>query len=125
MENAFVYFDPPYYVNGQRLYKNSFSATDHADIANCIIAGVDCPWVITYDAVSELKAIYANFPQICCTLNYSADNKGKGTEFIIFKAPQLIPTAVGQIKYLSRIASLPRSLSVLSARGSSLSRLLI
>lgn len=93
MGNAFVYFDPPYYVNGQRLYKNSFSATDHANIANYIIAKVDCPWVITYDDVSELQKIYTGFPQRRYTLNYSAANKGKGTELIIFGSPQLIPTA--------------------------------
>lgn len=92
IESAFVYFDPPYYINGQRLYKNSFSATDHANIANCIMEGANCPWIITYDDVPELKEIYAGFPQRCYTLNYSAANKGKGTELIIFRSPQLIPT---------------------------------
>lgn len=89
--SAFVYFDPPYYVNGQRLYKNSFSSADHANIANNITNGVDCPWIITYDDVPELKVIYAHFPQRCYTLTYSAANKGKGSELIIFKSPQLIP----------------------------------
>ncbi len=91
IENAFVYFDPPYYINGQRLYKNSFSATDHAGIAKCIMEGANCPWIITYDNVPELKKIYAGFPQRCYSLNYSAANKGKGTELIIFRSPQLIP----------------------------------
>ena len=58
-EHAFVYFDPPYYENGQRLYKNFFSPTDHFDIAQSIITGVNCPWVITYDDVPELRKIYA------------------------------------------------------------------
>lgn len=100
IENAFVYFDPPYYINGKRLYKNFFSATDHANIANCIMEGAHCPWVITYDNVPALKEIYAGFPQRCYRLNYSAANKGKGTELIIFKSPQLIPKKEAIQKYM-------------------------
>lgn len=91
-ENAFIYFDPPYYENGQRLYKNFFSHTDHADIAQSIITGVDCQWIITYDDVPELREIYADYTQCRYNLNYSAANKGKGSEIIIFKSPYLLPT---------------------------------
>lgn len=90
-DNAFVYFDPPYYINGQRLYKNSFLPSDHINIANSIVNGVNCPWIITYDDVPELKTIYAAFPKKCYTLNYSAANKGSGSELIIFKSEQLVP----------------------------------
>lgn len=91
--NAFVYFDPPYYENGQRLYKNFFSPTDHADIAHSIINGVECPWVITYDDVPELREIYSDFVQRQYNLNYSAANKGKGSEIIIFKDSDLLPSS--------------------------------
>lgn len=90
--HAFVYFDPPYYKNGQRLYKNFFSPTDHADIAQRIVNGVNCPWVITYDDVPELREIYSNFVQRRYNLNYSVANKGKGSEIIIFKSSDLLPT---------------------------------
>ena len=89
--NAFVYFDPPYFENGQRLYKNFFSPTDHTDIALSIINGVNCPWVITYDDVPELRGIYSDFVQRRYNLNYSAANKGKGSEIIIFKDSYLLP----------------------------------
>lgn len=89
--NAFVYFDPPYFENGQRLYKNFFSPTDHTDIALSIINGVNCPWVITYDDVPELRGIYSNYVQRRYNLNYSAANKGKGSEIIIFKDFYLLP----------------------------------
>lgn len=92
-EHAFVYFDPPYYENGQRLYKNFFSPTDHFDIAQSIINGVNCPWVITYDDVPELRKIYAGFEQRQYNLNYSAANKGKGSEIIIFKSHNLLPSS--------------------------------
>lgn len=91
--NAFVYFDPPYYENGQRLYKNFFSPTDHANIASAIINGVNCPWIITYDDVPELRRIYSGFVQRRYNLNYSAANKGKGSEIIIFKDLSLLPSS--------------------------------
>lgn len=91
--DAFVFFDPPYYENGQRLYKNFFSPTDHSDIADKIINGVNCPWVITYDDVPELREIYSGFAQRHYNLNYSAANKGKGSEIIIFKESSLLPSS--------------------------------
>lgn len=91
--SSFVYFDPPYYVNGQRLYKNALSPSDHSKIASRIINGVKCQWIITYDDVPELRKIYAGFPQGVYTLNYSAANKGKGSELMIFKSPELIPAS--------------------------------
>lgn len=91
--SSFVYFDPPYYVNGQRLYKNALSPSDHSKIASSIINNVNCQWIITYDDVPELRAIYTGFPQRRYTLNYSAANKGKGTELMIFKSEKLIPAS--------------------------------
>ena len=35
-KNAFVYFDPPYYNKGHRLYQNHLSLQDHLEIADCI-----------------------------------------------------------------------------------------
>ena len=101
-QNGFVYFDPPYYVNGQRLYKNSFSTADHAEIAQKIINGVQCPWVITYDDVPELRSIYGDFLQKRYYLNYSAANKGIGSELIIFKEPKLLPEEVSVNKQTKR-----------------------
>lgn len=91
-DNAFVYFDPPYYENGQRLYKNFFSPTDHADIAYAISGGVNCPWIITYDDVPDLMEIYSDYEKRRYNLNYSAANKGKGSEIIIFKDANLLPS---------------------------------
>ena len=90
-DNAFVYFDPPYYENGQRLYKNFFSPTDHIDIAHAISSGVNCPWIVTYDDVPDLREIYSDYEQRRYNLNYSAANKGKGSEIIIFKDAKLLP----------------------------------
>lgn len=91
-DQSFVYFDPPYFINGQRLYKNALKPADHADIAQHIMRDIVCDWVITYDDVPQLREIYAEYPQRSYTLNYSAANKGKGAELIVFSSPDLLPT---------------------------------
>ena len=91
-EQSFVYFDPPYFVNGQRLYKNALKPEDHADIAQHIMQDIVCDWVITYDNVPQLRESYAKYPQRSYTLNYSAANKGKGAELIVFSSLDLVPT---------------------------------
>jgi len=95
---AFAYFDPPYYKNGQRLYKNSFLPSDHAEIAHSIMTGVNCPWIITYDDVPQIEKIYSAYTKCRYHLNYSAANKGAGSELMIFKTADLMPSLneVGQ-----------------------------
>lgn len=87
-QQAFIYFDPPYYINGQRLYKNALSDADHKEIAK-YIGQINCPWIITYDFVPRIKVFYKDFPQACYSLNYSAANKGKGKELVVFQSDQL------------------------------------
>jgi len=93
-DNAFVYFDPPYFSNGKRLYKNFLTDEDHAEIAKYISQNVLCDWILTYDDVSQIHDIYSQYQYITrkYNLNYSAANKGKGTELLFFKSPELLPS---------------------------------
>lgn len=90
-ERSFIYFDPPYYINGQRLYKNSLTHEDHKEIAYQIINYVKSPWVITYDNNTQISNIYSNFIQRKYQLNYSVALKTKGTELLILKNYDLLP----------------------------------
>jgi len=91
--NAFVYFDPPYFQNGKRLYKNFFVEKDHVEIAKYIHQNVTCDWILTYDNVPQIRNIYSKYEYVMrkYKLNYSMANRGKGTELIIFKSPSLLP----------------------------------
>lgn len=91
-ENAFVYFDPPYFGKGKQLYLNFFSYDDHVRIERMINKQVDCDWVITYDDVKEIEDIYNNHVLRRFDLNYSAAIKRKASEIIIFKRQNMIPT---------------------------------
>ena len=84
-DNAFVYFDPPYFRKGHQLYMNFFDYEDHVRIEKLISNMVNCDWMITYDNEPEIKKIYEKNYIKTFELNYSVAEKRKGQELIIFK----------------------------------------
>jgi len=103
-EHAFIYFDPPYFMNGKRLYKNFFVENDHVEIARSIVQNVTCDWVMTYDDEARIRCLYSNYAMRNYVLTYSAANKGKGTELIIFKSSGLVPNELEIKNELTRLA---------------------
>lgn len=91
-ENAFVYFDPPYFGKGKQLYLNFFSYKEHVRIEKMINEHVHCDWVITYDDVQEIADIYHEHTLRRFDLNYSAAVKRKASEIIIFRRGDMVPT---------------------------------
>lgn len=91
-ENAFVYFDPPYFDKGKQLYLNFFSYDDHVRIEQMINGQVNCDWVITYDDAPEIANIYQKNVFRRFDLNYSVGIKRKASEIIIFRYDTMIPT---------------------------------
>lgn len=91
-DNAFVYFDPPYFEKGKQLYMNFFSYEDHVRIAESINKLVDCDWVITYDDTPEIERIYEGSLIRRFDLNYSAGMKRRASEIIVFKNNRSIPS---------------------------------
>lgn len=90
--NAFVYFDPPYFNKGKQLYLNFFSYKDHVRIEKIINEEVLCDWVITYDDVPEICDIYKKHILKKFDLNYSAGEKRRASEIIIFKSEKIVPS---------------------------------
>lgn len=90
--NAFVYFDPPYFNKGKQLYLNFFSYEDHVRIEKMINEKVLCDWVITYDDVPEICDIYKKHILKKFDLNYSAGEKRRASEIIIFKSEKIVPS---------------------------------
>lgn len=91
IHNAFIYFDPPYYKNGKRLYKKFFMDSDHARLREKIKDIKN--WIITYDNIPEIVELYDLFDKRLFSLNHSAANKGYNPELVIFSSPTLIPRA--------------------------------
>lgn len=71
--------DPPYYVRGPELYRNHFTHSDHAKLAEAV-ANIDQSWMVTYDDTPEIRALYSDFTTYKHALNYSAWVKRVGGE---------------------------------------------
>jgi DNA adenine methylase len=92
VDNAFIYFDPPYYKQCQRLYKNSLTLNDHKRISDLLLNKIKRPWILTYDDVPEILELYKTKDIRRFNLTYSAANKGKATEIIVSSDSHLFPS---------------------------------
>lgn len=92
---SILYLDPPYYVKGQGLYRNFYKHNDHVEIEKAL-RHVDVPWIVSYDDVAEIRDIYSAYRQDSYFLSYTAQNKRKGSEVMIYgpsvQVPYLGPT---------------------------------
>jgi DNA adenine methylase len=77
----FTYLDPPYYVKGQRLYRNWYNHDDHVSIADLIREHPGF-WMVSYDDVPQIRDIYAWAEPITISLQYSAGPITIGKEVI-------------------------------------------
>lgn len=82
--NSLVFLDPPYYKKGPGLYENHYTHEDHQNLSIEIANNIHQPWVVTYDNVDPIKEFYHLFTQQEYDLNYSAQQKYKGQEIMIY-----------------------------------------
>ena len=80
----FVYFDPPYYVQGARLYLNHYKPDDHKLLANYLAKIRNVHWLVTYDNTPETRALYQRFRVVDFSLRYSAHSARDGKEIMVF-----------------------------------------
>lgn len=82
-KKSLTYLDPPYYVKGAGLYRNFYDHKDHVEIEKAL-SSVDHPWIVSYDNVEQIKEIYAQYRQDDYFLSYTAQEKKKGSEVMIY-----------------------------------------
>lgn len=56
--NTIFYFDPPYYLKGPGLYKNSYNNDDHEKVSQEIRKIKKIHWIVSYDNTSKIKDLY-------------------------------------------------------------------
>lgn len=56
--NTIFYFDPPYYLKGPSLYKNSYTSEDHKKVSEEIKKIKTIHWIVSYDNTSKIKKLY-------------------------------------------------------------------
>ncbi len=82
--------DPPYCEKGQRLYTNFYRSADH-EILRDAVSSLKCPWLVTYDNVELIQELYTEFQQFTFDIQYSAANKGVGSELLIAPENLYVP----------------------------------
>uniref|UniRef100_E6PKT4 site-specific DNA-methyltransferase (adenine-specific) n=2 Tax=mine drainage metagenome TaxID=410659 RepID=E6PKT4_9ZZZZ len=88
---ALINIDPPYFGKGSELYINHFKPDDHASLSRQV-RRLKRRWMMTYDDVPEIEALYQGLPIYKTSLLYSAQTKRKGTELLITYRTLVMPT---------------------------------
>jgi len=84
-KHSLIYLDPPYYVKGQRLYRNFYGHNDHLEIANLLQANkFPRKWIVSYDDAPEIRKMYHKSEFRSYLLHYTARRQYKGSEVMIF-----------------------------------------
>lgn len=92
---SLIYLDPPYYVKGQGLYRNFYTHDDHSAIARLLLSSrFNRPWVVSYDDVPEIRAMYRNACALGYDLHYTAQIRHDGAEVMFFRPSLTVPKTV-------------------------------
>ncbi len=83
-QDTVFYVDPPYLVKGSSLYLNHYSQNDHYKLADFLNTNKDLLWVLTYDNVPEIQALYTDRRMTSLHLNYHAARPKGAAELMIF-----------------------------------------
>ena len=103
-KKTLIYLDPPYYVQGRRLYPDYYKPKDHEAVADFVEKEMkDRRWIVSYDNVSEIKKLYSGFRHVVYNVGYSARDSRVGKEVMFFSSKTEIPDLVGPIKQIGKL----------------------
>jgi DNA adenine methylase len=88
-KKSLVYLDPPYFMKGSQLYRNFYSANDHARIAEKVLS-LRTPWLVTYDKCTAIEELYCDADGLTFTPYYSTHvARPRASELMFFGNLQL------------------------------------
>jgi DNA adenine methylase len=79
---SFVYIDPPYYLQGRKLYRHHYTDADHAALAAYITAQ-GYPWLVSYDDHPRIRELYASKQMQPIYLDYKVKSSRTAQELVI------------------------------------------
>jgi DNA adenine methylase len=101
-KKTLVYLDPPYHDKGRDLYYNFYNHDDHANVAFATHSLSQISWVVSYDDVLPIHALYENDQCLQYTIRYSARERAAGREAMFFSPSLIVPNVRGSMIELAR-----------------------
>lgn len=77
-----VYVDPPYYLQGRKLYRYHYSDPDHLRLAAFLDASA-FRWVVSYDNHPVIRRLFKNQTVVPIWLNYVVKQSRRASELLI------------------------------------------
>jgi len=83
-ENIIFYFDPPYYLKANTLYMNHYNTNNHKAFSDKIKSIKNIKWIVSYDNVQEIKALYSECSKKEYSFKHTAYKARIGKEILFF-----------------------------------------
>ena len=91
-DKTLVYLDPPYFVKGRELYYDFYEHDDHERVERFVTGNFSHRWIVSYDNVPSIRALYTGYQQIVYGIGYSARVAREGSEIMFFSnALKVVP----------------------------------
>lgn len=82
-QKVFVYLDPPYFVNGHRLYGSSYREEDHRRLAEYMKGRHSLKWIMSYDDADFIRELYGDLVRREERWRYSLQHRREASELVI------------------------------------------
>ena len=79
---SFVYIDPPYYMQGKKIYRYHYDKGDHENLAKYILSQ-KFPWLVSYDDHPTIRELYSSSLLQQIYIDYSIRTSRQGSELLI------------------------------------------
>lgn len=79
---SFIYVDPPYYVQGRKLYRHFFKEKQHRDLAG-LLTRAQYPWLLSYDDAAFIRGLYTDSKLQPIYLDYRVKSSRLAQEIVI------------------------------------------
>lgn len=80
--SSFIFFDPPYYKQGQNLYLSFYNSNGHKKLAKKIQSLTNYRWITTYDCEKDILNMYSQSNAYKYSLRYSANSRKIASEYL-------------------------------------------
>lgn len=91
---------------GRELYYDFYQPKDHEDVAQFIDNSfAERNWIVSYDNVPTIRALYANYQQTVYGIGYSARDVREGSEIMFFSESLEMPKLVGPFRLIRTLSA--------------------